>query len=108
MRIKETHSSVKHGLVYKLPDFMVKDLVTYCVCRLNVRQTKALLHNVCARVKFTGQRANYKRKFSLGFGDFVQARYLKVVSKLLDQRTESCITLYPATNYTRSWVFYKH
>ena len=105
-RIKETYRSVKHGLVYKLPDFMVKDLVTYCVCRLNVRRTKALQNNVCARVRFTGQRVNYKREFALGFGDFVQAKDPKAVSNSSDQRSESCVALYPATNFTGSWVFY--
>ena len=83
-RIKETYRSVKHGLVYTLPDFMVKDLVTYCVCRLNVRRTKALQNNVCARVRFTGQRINYKREFSLGFGDYVEARDPNAVSKSSD------------------------
>ena len=63
-------------------------------------------NNVCARVRFTGQRINYKREFSLGFGDYVEARDPNAVSKSSDQRIESCIALYPAINFTGSWVFY--
>ena len=70
-RIKETYRSVNQGLLYKLPNFMVKYLVTYCVCRLNLRRTKALRNNICARVRFTRQWVNCNRKFALGFGNFV-------------------------------------
>ena len=105
-RIKETYRSVKQGLVYKLPDFMVKDLVTYCVCRLNVWRTKAINDNVCTIVWFTGQKINFKREFALGFGDYVKAKDPNAVVKSSHQRTQSCITLYPATNFTGSAIFF--
>ena len=88
-RIKETCRSVKHGLAYKLPAFLVKDLVAYSGIRLNVRRTKALGNNVCARIRFTGQCINYKREFALGFGDYVEAKDPKAVSNGSDEHAQS-------------------
>ena len=72
-RIKETYRSFKTGPVYTLPKFMVKHLVTYCVCRISVRRTKATGSRICPRARFTGRKVDYKQEFALGFGDYMEA-----------------------------------
>jgi len=85
----------------------LKDLVSYCVNRINIRTTSALVTNVCPRVRFTGRKVNYKSEFSLSFGDYVEVYDPKVLSNsVIDMRTEPCIALYPAANITGSWIFW--
>jgi hypothetical protein len=71
-RVKETYRKVKHGLLWSLPQVLVKDLLGYSVSRLNVRRTLALSQNVCPRVLFTGAPIPYK-EFSTALGDYVEA-----------------------------------
>ena len=47
-------------LVYILPCFLVRHLVTYSIVRLNVWRTKAIGDNVFARVSLTIQKIDYK------------------------------------------------
>ena len=42
----------------------------------------------------------------MGFGDNVEAKDPKSVSKNLDPRNEECVDFYPATNCVDLWVFY--
>jgi hypothetical protein len=105
-RIKETVRSVTAGLPWKVPDDRVKDLVTYCVSRINTRRTTASNDNSAPRVRFTGIKVNYHKEYSLGFGEYCECYNPKVISNNSEQpRTEPCIALYPAANATGSWIF---
>jgi hypothetical protein len=71
-RVKEMYRTVKAGLPWSLPSARVKDLVIYCVSRINLRTTSALQGTVCPRVLFTGVKPNYHKELSLAFGDYVE------------------------------------
>jgi hypothetical protein len=106
-RLKETSRSVVHGLPFKVPRLLVKDLVTYVVNRINVRRTTGLTDNRAPRVMFTGQRVDYKKEFRAAFGDYVEAYRPRVQSNAVDQpRSEACIALYPSANLNGSWILY--
>jgi hypothetical protein len=53
-RVKEMYHTVKAGLPWVLPHTRVKDLVTYCVSRINLHITSALHSTTSPRVLFTG------------------------------------------------------
>ena len=61
-RIKELYRSVKNDLPWKLPNVLLKDLVTYAVAPLNIFRMTALTQNVCPKVLFTGLKVNYKKE----------------------------------------------
>jgi len=108
-RIKELMRSVIAGLPYKLPKKRLKDLVTYAVCRTNIKSTASLNNNVSRRVRFTGYRPDYKHEFGLAFGDYVEAYNPRSAERSNDvtvARTEPCIALYLAANRNGSWVMY--
>jgi hypothetical protein len=69
-RLKEMYCTVKAGpgLPWKLPRSRVKDLIMYCVSRVNLRRTSALDGTVCPKVLFTGLKPNYRKELSLAFG----------------------------------------
>jgi hypothetical protein len=71
-RLKEMYRTVKAGLLWKLPRSRVKDLIMYCVSRVNLRRTSALDGTVCPKVLFTGLKPNYRKELSLAFGDYVE------------------------------------
>jgi hypothetical protein len=71
-RVKEMYHTVKAGLPWRLPITRVKDLVTYCVSRMNLRTTTTLHGTVSPRVLFTGVKPNYRKELSLAFGDYVE------------------------------------
>jgi hypothetical protein len=72
-RVKEMYRTVKAGLPWTLPGTRVKDLVIYCVSRINLRTTSALQGTICpTRVLFTGVKPNYRKELSLAFGDYVE------------------------------------
>jgi hypothetical protein len=105
-RIKETIRSVSADLPWQLPDSRVKDLVTYCVSRINTRRTTASTDNIAPRVKFTGMKINYVKEYSLGFGEYCECYDPKVISNNAEQpRTEPCIALHPTANATGAWNF---
>jgi hypothetical protein len=58
-RLKEMYRAVKAGLPWTLPKSRVKDLMMYCVSRINLRRTSALDGTVCPKVLFTGLKPNY-------------------------------------------------
>jgi hypothetical protein len=106
-RIKELMRAIIAGLPYHLPKARVKDLATYVVSRLNVRQTSALVVNVCPHVKFTGVKVDFKKEFGIAFGDYIEAynpRAEKESNNILVARTEPCIALYPSENKNGSWM----
>jgi hypothetical protein len=107
--VKELMKSVVSGLPFKLPKERIKDLVTYAVGRLNLRNTEMLVSQECPRVRFTGQRPEYSSKQALAFGDYVEAYNPKAHARSSDvfmPRTEPCITLYPAVNTNGTWVLF--
>lgn len=103
-RIKEICRCVKSELEWAFPNALVKDLVKYGTSRTNIRRTKAANTNVCPRVKFTGQKVNYKQELALAFGDYVEAKNPRARSNGLNDRTKSCIALYPLSNFSGSWM----
>lgn len=103
-RIKETYRSVKAGLSWSLPNSRVKDLVAYCVSRLNNRRTTALSGKLSPRVLFTGAKPNYKKEFSLSFGDYVEL--YNGTTNTSAERSVGGIALYPLGNSTGSWQFW--
>jgi len=102
-RIKEVYRSVKHGLPWKLPFLMVKDLVAYAVSRINIKRTTAINQNVCPKVLFTGMKVNYKRELSLAFGDYCEV--YDGTNNTSASRSIPCIALFPTNNSTGSWEF---
>jgi hypothetical protein len=103
-RIKETYRKVKHGLPWKLPKVLVRDLVGYAVSRLNIRRTQALSDNVCPRVLFTGVPVPYK-ELAVAFGDYVEA--YEGTTNTSGARSAACIALCPAGNASGSWALWK-
>jgi len=103
-RIKDTYRCVKAGLPWQLAISRVKDLVAYCVSRLNLMSTTALNGVLSPRVLFTGIKPNYKRELSLAFGDYVEVH--NGTTNTSKERSIPCIALYPLGNSTGSWLFW--
>jgi hypothetical protein len=103
-RIKETYRKVKHGLPWKLPRVLVKDLVGYSVSRLNIPRTQALNENVCPRVLFTGVPVPYK-ELTVAFGDYVEA--YEGTDNTSGARSLAFIALCPVGNSTGPWTLWK-
>jgi len=72
-RIKEIVRLIIAGLPYCLPRERLKDLITYAVSRIILKQTASLIDNVSPRVKFTGVKPGFDAEFGLAFGDYVEA-----------------------------------
>ena len=98
--------AILNGIDYKLPISLVNQLVTFCVSRINVQTTSSLTSNWCPRVRLTGRKVDFKKEYSLTFGDYVEARNPQVVSNTMTPRTDPCIALYPTLNVNRSWKLY--
>jgi hypothetical protein len=45
-------------------------LVAYAVSRINSKQSAAINQNIAPKVSFTGLHMDYKKEFSLAFGDY--------------------------------------
>lgn len=99
-RIKEMARSIVAGLPYNLPTNKANALATYVVNRRNTRRTKCLSDNVCPRVRFTERKVDYRVEFGMGFGDYCEVYNPGVTSNSMDERTQSCIALYPTGNAT--------
>lgn len=81
----------------------------YATSRINTRRTSASSSNAAPRVSFTGRKINYKKEFSIGFGDYCECTDPKAVSNNAQHdRTEPCIALYPTANATGAWIFLNH
>ena len=103
-RVKGIARSVIASLDWNLPKALVNDLITYCVSRINVRTTSALMGQECPRVRLTGRKMDYKKEFKLAFGDYVEARDPDVTSNnITHMRTQPCIALYPTPSINGAW-----
>jgi hypothetical protein len=102
-RIKERYRSIKAGLKWNLPKMMVKDLIAYVVSRINSERSAAINQNVAPKVMFTGLRMDYKKEFSLAFGDYCEVYH--GTDNTLRARSIPCIALYPCNNVAGSWAF---
>lgn len=51
--VRQIFWKVKHGLLWKLPQVLVRDLMAYAVSQLNIWRTQAMSENVCLRVLLT-------------------------------------------------------
>jgi hypothetical protein len=94
---------VKATLPWKLPPVLLRDLVAFAVSRINIKRSSAVNSNVCARVRFTGIKPDYRKELSLGFGDYCEV--YDGTDNTMRSRTIPCIALYPCCNYTGSWAF---
>jgi hypothetical protein len=103
-RVKETYRKVKHGLPWRLPQVLVKDLVGYAVSQLNIRRTLALSENICPRVLFTGCPVPFK-ELLIAFGNYVEA--YEGPDDSCSARSTACIALCPVRNSTGSWTLWK-
>ncbi len=83
----------------------MKDLVTYCVSRINLRTTSALHGTACPRFcLFTGVKPNFRKELSLAFGDYVEL--YTGTDNMSRERSTPCIALYPVGNGTGAWQFW--
>ena len=94
-RLKELVRSVVAGLHFKVPANLVQDLVSYAVNRINTRRSSGSLSAESPRVKFTGKKVNYKREFTLSFGDYVECYDPSSRGNTMKERTNSCICFVP-------------
>ena len=102
--VKERYRTVYDRLPYSLPGSLVKELVFYCVKRMNSEATVNSKDNICARVRMTGKRIEYAKEYKLGFGDYAEARDPSAVSNSAEQqRTKAVIMLWPTGNIKGSW-----
>ena len=104
-RLKELVRSVVAGLHFKIPGNLVQDLVSYAVNRINTRRSSGSISTECPWVKFTGKKVNYKREFTLSFGDCVECYDPTSRGNSMKERTNSCIALHPCGNISGSWHF---
>ena len=105
-RAKEMSRSINASIFFKIPKNKANAPVTYVVNRKNTRRIRALNDNVCPRVRFTGRKVDYKLEYGIGFGDYCEVYNPWVVSNSMEQRTQSCIALYPTGNITGSLIFW--
>ena len=88
-----------------IPVNLVQNLVSYAVNRINTRRSSGSVSAVCPRIKSTGKKVNYKREFTLSFGDYVECYDPTSRENSTKERTNSCIALHPYGNITGSWHF---
>lgn len=105
-RVKKLYRCVKSDLHWRIPRFLVGDLVKYSVSKVNVRRTKALESNICPRVGLTGCKINYQKEFGLGFRDYAEVKTNQTICNNNEERSEPCMALYPAMKLASSWVFW--
>jgi hypothetical protein len=95
-RVKQMVRGIKVTLPWKLPPFLLKDLVAFAVSRMNIRQSSVLNDNVCARVSFAGLKLDFWKELSLGFGDYCEV--YNGTDNTTRSRSMPCIALYPCSN----------
>ena len=103
--LKELTRSIVSGLSFKIPENLVQDLVSYAVNRMNTRKSGGSASTESPRVRFTGRKVNYKREFTLSFGEYVECYDPTSRGNTMKERTNSCIALYPCGNVSGSWYF---
>lgn len=60
---------------------------------------------MCTKVLFTGRPINFKKEFSLAFGDYMEV-YKGTFNMMVDRST-ACIALCPTNNAAGSWILWK-
>ena len=104
--VKEGFRTVISRLAFRLPNRLVVDLIFYVVKRLN-SQPSSFGDRRSPRVKTTGRKIPFDKEYSLGFGDYVEARDPSVKSNDAEtSRTNSAIALWPTGNLTGSWKLF--
>ena len=104
--VKEGFRTVVSRLSFRLPSRLVVDLIFYVVKRLN-SQPSSFGDRRSPRVKATGRKIPFDKEYSIGFGDYVEARDPAVKSNDAEApRTNSAIALWPTGNLTGSWKFF--
>lgn len=106
-RLKELIRGVVTHIKWDIPRSLIKDLVLYSVTRLNNRRDYLNTATASPRVLFSGYKVNFKKEFSIGYGDYCEVDDPTVISNNpMQSRTNSCIALYPCGNQNGSWNFY--
>ena len=89
---------------FQLAPILLKEVVHYCIKRLNSQIGVQRGEHTCPRVRLTGVKIDYDKDYRAGFGDYVEARNPAVTSNNVDDpRTDSCIALWPVGNRNGSW-----
>ncbi len=91
-------------LPWKLPPFLLRDLIAFAVSRINIKRSTAVSQNICVRVAFTGMRPDFQKELSLGFGDYCEE--YDGTDNTIKSRNIPCIALYSCCNVMGSWAFY--
>jgi hypothetical protein len=94
---------VKVGLKWRLPPFLVKELVTYYIWRINIQRTMAINQNVAPRVLFTGTCADYKKELCMHFGDYCDV--YDGMDNTSRSRTVPSVALYLCNDAAWAWTF---
>lgn len=107
-RLKELVRAVVAGVPWNLPKALVNDAILYGVNRLNMRRAQSKTGPVATpRILFTGRKPNFKKEFSIAFGDYVECYKPGVKSNdVLSERSEPCVALYPTGNASGSWMMF--
>jgi hypothetical protein len=88
---------------WQLPMSLVKDLVAFVVSRINMERSAEINLNVAPKVLFTGMKSDFKKEFSLAFGDYCEV--YDGTDNTSRERSVPCIALYPCNNAAGSWAF---
>jgi hypothetical protein len=108
-RIKERIRAHISVLPFRLTKRSMAWLVTFVVYRYNCLPIGDETDGITPRHRFTGNKPDYKKDLSLGFGDYVQALVPSNNSiarnAVDDERTEGAIALYPVGGTAGGWKF---
>ena len=101
--IKEAFRTVVSRLPWRLARRLIRELVSFIIKRLNSQPSSSGVA-ISPRVSITGVKIDFEKEYSMGFGDYVEARNPAVKSNDAEQlRTQSAIALYPVGNQAGSW-----
>ena len=104
-RVKKICKQVIVSLPWKLPNFLLDDLVKYATIRLNMMLGHERI--VSAKVDFGGMKARLDKEYGLGFGEYCLVHDRAAQSNYIFQaRAKSGIALWPEFNSHGSWVLY--
>jgi hypothetical protein len=68
-----------------------------------MERSVAINLNVAPKVLFTGMKSDFKKEFSLAFGDYCEV--YDGTDKTLKEQSVPSIVLYPCNNAAGSWAF---
>ena len=81
----------------------MKDLVAFVVSSINMERSVAINLNMALKVLFTSMKSDFKKEFSLAFGDYCEV--YDGTDNTSKERSVPCIALYPCNNAAGSWAF---